>query len=150
MNSNSNEINAASDVLGAPIATGLWLNRIRHRWWHNFSTGSELDLLFLLFLLPLILWKWLTKTLPKHGDETGPIFCVVTENELVLFNASEGIFKRGLKEIFDRRPLNEITSCDFYANRGKQLRLAFSDSTEITLYYSGPLREVETFISHAT
>ena len=145
-----NEIKIASQTLGEEVLAGLWLSRIRPRWWHGASSGTELDLILVILLLPFIAWHWLWRSSRQPKIEQGPVFCAVTKNQLVMFDATEGIFRRGLKDIFDRRDLGEIASCTFHAEIGRQLRLEFSDSTQLLLYYSGPSQELETFISKTT
>ena len=150
MSSTSNEIKLASQTLGEEVQAGLWLSRIRPRWWHGVSSGTELDLILVVLLLPFLVLHRLWRSSKKPQIEHGPVFCAVTENQLVMFRATEGIFRRGLKDIFDRRDLSELASCTFHAERGGQLRMEFSDSTEMLLYYSGPYQELEAFISKTT
>ena len=133
-------------MLGEPVETGLWLTRIPDRWYHHISSGTELDLVFVVLALPFIACRSLLNA-GKPKIERGPVFCALTENQVVFFLATEGIFRRGLKREYDRRNIEDVVSCTFRPANRKQFRIDFSDGTKTLLCYSGPHLELEAFIS---
>ena len=140
------ELESAAAAIGEPVDAGLWLQRKPSRWWDCFSTGSELDLIFVVLLLPIILWQYLFRN-QRERQQIGPIYLALTSNQLIFFAATEGIFKRGLKNIYDRRDLDDV---DVYMMNGKKLQIAFSDSDRLILHFEGPQSELEAFVSKAT
>ena len=148
--SKSKLINSASEILGETVEAGVWLVRKPARWYHGISSGTELDLVFVVLALPLILWRKITRPAGESKVETSPVFCALTESELVFFHATEGIFKPGLKDVYQRRNINDVLSCAYNSQNDKDLRITFSDSTEVLLYYSGPYLDVERFVSLLT
>ena len=78
---------------------------------------------------------------------TGPVYLALTSNQLIFFAATEGVFRRGLKDIYDRRDLDNL---DVYLMEGKKLQIAFSDADRLMLYFNGPRSELEVFVSKAT
>lgn len=147
MSKKSNLINTASEILGAPVEAGVWLVRKPARWYHGISSGTELDLVVAVLALPYLVWRKVTRPTRQSEAETGPVFCVIAESQLVFFRATEGIFKPGLKDEYDRRDIGDVLSCVYNAGNDNGLRITFSDSTEVLLYYSGPHLDVERFVS---
>ena len=131
------------------MESGLWLTRIPDRWYHHISSGTELDIVIGLVALPFIACRWLLNA-GKPKIERGPVFCGLTENQVVFFDATEGIFRRGLKRLYDRRKIEDVVSCTFSHSNQKQFRIEFSDGTIELLCYSGPYLELEEFISKLT
>ena len=140
------ELEAAATAIGEPVEAGLWLQRGPRRWWDGFSTSSELDLALVALLLPFILWHYVFR---NHRDRkrVGPLYLALTSSQLIFFDATEGVFRRGLKDIYDRRDLDDL---DVYLMDGKKLQIAFSDADRLMLYFNGPHSELEAFVSKAT
>jgi len=144
---NSKLVDAAAEILGAPVEAGVWLDRYPSRWYHNLSSGTELDLVFVVLAMPYLLWQKIARPTSDLEAETGPVFCVITESQLVFFSATEGFFKPGLKDEYDRRDVRDVLSCVYNVRNDKDLHIKFSDSTEVLLYYCGPHLDVERFVS---
>ena len=137
------DIEEASEILGKPVETGIWCTRFRHRWYHE-GTGTELDLL----MLPVVIWYLVFKRNPKQ--ETGPVFVVLSENELVFFAGSDGIFRRHITHVSERRSLDDVVNIIFDNSNQTSLRFMCKESAEILLYYSGSQLELERFVSLST
>lgn len=140
------ELESAAVAIGEPVEAGLWLQREPSRWWDGFSTGTELDLILVVFLLPFILWHYLFRD-QREKPQIGPLYLALTSNQLVFFDATEGVFRRAIKDIYDRRDLDDW---EVYLMDGKKLQIAFSDADRLMLYFNGPQSELEAFVSKAT
>ena len=141
---------AAAELLDTPIEVGIWLSRIRHRWYHDLSSGTELDFIFIILLSPVIVWHWLFRRGSNQPEEIGPVFVALTENEIVLFVGSDGIFRRHIKRIYERRDVDDISVTLIDHIRQPCVRFVSCGNLDIKLYYQGPRLKLEEFVSKAT
>jgi len=140
------ELETAQNAIGEPVEAGLWLRRERHRWYHDISSGTELDLILLALAMPFVIWNFLFRD-PRKKKRTGPVYVALTSTQLVFFDATDGIIRRGLKEIYDRRDLDDVGVC---LMNGKILQIILSDSDRLMLHFDGPHSEIEAFVAKAT
>ena len=144
------DVETASEMLGEPVEDGVWFTRFKQRWYHDLSTGTELDLIVVVLLSPVILWYWLFRNNGKTKAETGPVFAVLTDSEIVFFAGNEGIFRRHFTHVSDRRDLNDIKTIACDNSRQSHVRFICTSAPEISLYYSGPRLKLDEFVSRST
>ena len=143
---------AATEILGEPVEVGIWLSRFRYRWYHELlsGTGTELDLILVVLLLPVVLVRWLVQSSSGRNQETGPVFAVLTNSEIVFFAGREGFYRRHITRIYNRRTLDDIATIAIDNSKQTPVRFVCVDSPEILLYYQGPRLALEKFISLST
>jgi hypothetical protein len=144
------DIDAASEMLGETVEAGIWLSRYRHRWYHELSTGTELDLIFVVLLLPVILVRWAVQGGSNRSKETGPVFAATTENGIVFFAGNEGVFRRHITHVYDRKEFDDITRITCDNSMQTPVRFVCDASPDVLLYYQGPRLALEEFISRST
>ena len=144
------DIKAATEILGAPVEHGLWLSRFRPRWFDGFSTGTELDLLLVLLLLPFLFWHWAFSGKSGRHKETGPVFAAVSADDLILFSGRDGVFRRRIESIELKQPISDVTRIIYNNSNQTSVRFRFTESPDVLLYYHGSRQDLMELVSRAT
>ena len=141
---------AASKILGETVEAGIWLQTYKPRWYHNFTTGSEIDLLILAALLPGILISQLfQKQQMKNGElsgHSGLIFCATTPTRIAFIGAKSKWIGRELVGELCTQPRSEILDLAFNKEHNTPVTFRFADLT-IDLFFSGIWSDLADFKS---
>jgi len=144
------DIESASEILGSPVEYGIWLLRRRPRWFDGASTGTELDLVLLVVLLPFIFWRWAFSEKSGRQESTGPVFAAFSNDDLILFCGRDGFWRRRITSVELKRPLDELARVNIYTSKQTPVTFRFTGSPDTVLYYNGPRRALEEFVSRVT
>lgn len=139
-----------STIIEANVESGVWLQTSRPHWYSSFSTGSELDLIIMLVLLPAILITHLIPNRRNHStkflEHDGRIYCALSEFN-IHFISGKGTWvgDSKLDKILKTVPNSDLLDIVFEHAHNTPVKFRFSNAPDLTLYFGGVWSDLVEF-----
>jgi hypothetical protein len=146
----------ASEILGCNADRGIWLSTHYPLWPWCLGTlpGSIFDLLVVAAVIPIaLLVVAVRRRRPRNvpwNDYRGPVFCVLTSDEVVFLSAVSSLFPRKpLSAILLRRPRSALVECGCEVANSSRVTFRFDNGFCAELYIADSSDSFDSFRSEA-
>ena len=140
---------AAEQLLEEPVDESIYFQTYQPRWYEGLSTGTELDFLILIVLLPFII---VSQLVPKyHADSDrnefyrGMIFCARTSTRIAFFSVESKWFRERLIGPVATYPLSDVETIRFDYSHRTQVHFEFTGNNALEFYFAGVWSDLESF-----
>lgn len=114
--------------LDEPAEASMWFRKTPSQWYENLpTTGTILDLFFLLFFLPVLIWTFVF----QKGTNTEDVLCVLSGNELLFF---EGSKRKNSAELLVAR-FGKANLANLSFEKSHKTEVCFDFDGETAVYY---------------